>query len=275
MTTTTTSPPVDLEAVKAKQQINWSAGNYAVIGTTLQLLGEAICEAVDISAGSRVIDIAAGNGNASLAAARRSCEVVALDYVPSLLAQLDERAAAERLVITTEVGDAEAIAHPDASFDVALSTVGIMFAPDHQRAADELVRVLKPGGKFGLLNWTPAGFVGQMFKIIGSYVPPPAGVKSPMLWGTGDHLETLFAGNVSSLKVTPMHFVFRYRSAEEMVEAFKTFYGPIVKAFEALDPEGATGLRNDLINLCNSLNTSADGTLCVPAEYVEVVGVRS
>lgn len=275
MTTTAPTDTVDLEAIKAKQQINWSAGNYAVIGTTLQLLGESICEAVDISAGSRVIDIAAGNGNASLAAARRSCEVVALDYVPSLLAQLDGRAAAEGLTITTEVGDAEAIAHPDATFDVALSTVGIMFAPDHQRAADELVRVLRPGGKFGLVNWTPAGFVGQMFKIIGQYVPPPAGVKSPMLWGMGEQLEKLFAGNVSSLSVTPKHFVFRYRDAEEMVEAFKTFYGPMVKAFEALDPEGGSGLRNDLVNLCNSLNTATDGTLRVPAEYVEVVGVRA
>lgn len=269
----TTATAVDFDAIKKKQQVNWSAGNYAVIGTTLQLIGEELCEALDISAGSRVLDVAAGNGNASLAAARRGCDVLATDYVPSLLTQLDARAAAEGLAITTETADAEALPVGDASFDYVLSTVGVMFAPNHQRAASELVRVCKPGGKIGLANWTPQSFVGDMFRAIGKYVPPPAGVSSPMLWGSETHLKELFDGQVSSLQVIEKEFVFRYRSADDFINAFRTFYGPMTKAFESLDPEGYAGLETDIVTLATEQNRATDGTLKLPSTYAQVIAV--
>lgn len=269
---TTTAPAVDLTAIKAKQQINWSAGNYAVIGTTLQIIGESICEAVDVTAGSRVLDVAAGNGNASLAAARRGCEVVAIDYVPSLLEQLDARAAAEGLTVISQEGDAEALAFDDESFDFVLSTVGVMFAPDQPTAGAELVRVCRRGGRIGLANWTPEGFVGQMFKIIGKYVPPPAGLTSPMAWGVPDTVRALLAG--TDVAITEKQFVFRYRSAEEFLDAFRTYYGPMFKAFESLDDEGRNGLASDLVALAESMNTATDGTLRLPSTYLEVVATK-
>ena len=227
-TTTATTTTPDLEAVKKKQQVNWSAGDYAVIGTTLQIVGESLCEAVDVPAGSTVLDLAAGNGNASLAAARRGCRVTALDYVPSLLERLHARATSEGLTIDTCTGDAEAVALPDASFDAVLSTFGVMFTPDQQRAADEIVRLCRPGGRIGLANWTPAGFVGQMFKTLGKYVAPPAGVRSPMQWGTEERLRELFGNAVTSLSVVERHFVFRYQTAEDFLDAFRAYYGPIL-----------------------------------------------
>lgn len=272
MTMTTTAPAVDLAAIKTKQQVNWSAGNYAVIGTTLQLMGESVCEAVDLRGGARVLDVAAGNGNAALAAARRSCEVVAIDYVPELLAQLDDRARAEGLQITSEVGDAESIAHPDASFDFVLSTVGVMFAPDQVRAGAELERVCKPGGRIGLANWTPAGFVGQMFKVLGSYVPPPAGLTSPMAWGTVERLHELLPN--CDVEAVEKNFVFRYRSSQDFLEAFRTYYGPMVKAFESLDDEGRDGLARDLVALADQHNVATDGSLRLPSAYLEVVATR-
>ena len=270
--TTTAPPSPDLAAIKARQQINWSAGNYAVIGTRLQVIGESICEAVDLRAGARVLDVAAGNGNASLAAARRGCEVVAVDYVPSLLTQLDARAKAEELTITTEVGDAEALDAPDASFDYVLSTVGVMFAPDQVTAAAELERVCKPGGRIGLANWTPAGFVGQMFKVLGAYVPPPAGLVSPMAWGTVDRLHVLLPN--CDVAVVEKDFVFRYRSPQEFLDGFRSFYGPIVKAFEALDDAGRAALAADLVALAEQANTASDGSVRIPAAYLEVVATR-
>ncbi len=274
-TVSTSGPVVDLTAIKAKQQINWSAGNYAVIGTTLQLIGESICEAVDVSAGWRVLDVAAGNGNASLAAARRGCDVVAIDYVPELLDGLRARAAAEGLAIRAETGDAEAINAADASFDAVLSTLGVMFAPNQDQAAAELARVCRPGGRIGLANWAPSGFIGAMFRTIGKHVPPPAGLRSPMEWGTEPRLQELFGDTVSSLSVVEKDFIFRYRSAEDFLVNFKSFYGPMVKAFEALDDDGRANLAADLVALADEHNTATDGTLRIPSTYVEVVAVRA
>jgi ubiquinone/menaquinone biosynthesis C-methylase UbiE len=272
---TTTAPAVDFAAIKTKQQINWSAGNYAVIGTTLQLIGESVCEAVDLSAGWRVLDVAAGNGNASLAAARRGCDVIALDYVPELLDALRTRAAAEGLAIRTETGDAEAIDHPDASFDAVLSTLGVMFAPNQDQAAAELARVCRPGGRIGLANWAPSGFIGAMFRVIGKHVPPPAGLRSPMEWGTEPRLMELFGDAVSSLRVVEKDFIFRYRSAEDFLVNFKSFYGPMVKAFEGLDDAGRDSLATDLVTLAEENNTATDDTLRIPSTYVEVVATRA
>jgi SAM-dependent methyltransferase len=261
-----------LAAVKEKQQATWASGDYARIGTMLQLMGEHLCEAVDVSAGSAVLDVAAGNGNASLAAARRGCVVTAIDYVPELLDRARQRAAAEDLSLTTQVADAEDLPFEDASFDVALSTVGVMFTPSPQRAADELIRVVRPGGKIGLANWTPEGFVGQMFKIVGAHVPPPEGVPSPLQWGTDDGLEERLRG--CDLEVTSRLFTFRFRSAEDFFETFKELYGPTVRAWAALDDAGRASLRRALVQLADDHNTRTDGTLAVDAEYVEVVGRR-
>jgi ubiquinone/menaquinone biosynthesis C-methylase UbiE len=270
----TSTAHVDFDTVKTRQQGIWSAGNYAVIGTTLQIVGESLCEAVDVAAGWRVLDVAAGNGNASLAAARRGCEVTATDYVPELLTRLQARAAADGLVVETRIVDAEALDVPDASFDAVLSTFGVMFTPDQERAAAELVRVCRPGGRIGLANWTPDGFVGQMLRTVGGYMPPPTGIRSPLEWGTEPRLRELFDGHVANLQVTQRHFVFRYRSAADFVEAFRTHYGPMVKAFEFLDDDGRNALAADLVQLAETFNEASDG-LRLPSAYLEVVAHTS
>jgi len=263
----------DLVAVKARQQGAWASGDYSVVGTTLQIVGEALCEAVDLRAGQRVLDVAAGNGNASLAAARRWCEVTATDYVPTLLARARERAAADRLSIEFREADAEALPFPDASFDTVLSTFGVMFTPDQERAASELVRVCRPGGRIGLANWTPEGFIGQLFKAIGKHLPPPAGVRSPALWGTAGRLDELFGAN-GKIVANARHFVFRYRSRAHWMEIFKGTYGPVLKAFAALAPSGQGALAADLNALLDRFNRSGDDTIVVPGEYLEVVITR-
>jgi len=265
-------PQPDLAAVKAKQQAAWSAGDYAVIGTTLQIVGESLCEAVDLRAGSRVLDVAAGNGNASLAAARRWADVVASDYVPALLGRARERAAADHLKIEFREADAENLPFPDASFDVVLSSFGVMFTPNQERAAAELVRVCRPGGKIGLANWTPDGFVGQLFRIIGKYVPPAPGLPPPSLWGTPDRLEELFGGT-GTVHATVRHFPFRYRSPLHFLEFFRTYYGPMNKAFAALDgdPQRQAAFTRDLLDLIEGGNRAGAGALVLPGEYLEVV----
>ncbi len=273
MTTAITATP-DLEAVKARQQATWASGDYAVIGTTLQIVGETVCEAVDIVAGSQVLDVAAGNGNASLAAARRGAAVTATDYVPALLECAARRAAAEGLDIQTQVADAENLPFPDASFDAVLSTFGVMFVPDPDRAAAELLRVCKPGGRIGLANWTPEGFIGRLFKIVGAHVAPPTGVPSPLLWGTDARLQQLL-GSGATAEITRQHFVFRYRSATHFYDTFQAYYGPIVKASAALDDTGRESLRTQLIALADECNRSTDGALAVPSEYVQVVAHRA
>jgi ubiquinone/menaquinone biosynthesis C-methylase UbiE len=261
----------DLAAVKQRQHGAWSSGDYAVVGTTLQIVGEQLCEALDLRAGSKVLDVAAGNGNATLAAARRWCDVTSTDYVPALLNRGRERAAAERLTIEFREADAEALPFPDASYDVVVSTFGVMFTPDQDKAASELARVCKSGGKIGLANWTPQGFIGQLFKTIGKHLAPPAGVKSPALWGTSARLQEMFGSQASEIAGEPRMFVFRYRSPEHWLEVFKSFYGPMLKAFAALDETGQAALRRDLMTLLGEFNHADDGTVVVHSEYLEAV----
>lgn len=271
MQTATATPAVDLAAVKGKQQAAWASGDYAVIGTTLQIVGESLCEALDLRAGERVLDVAAGNGNATLAAARRWCDVVSTDYVGALLERAKARASAEGLAVQFEQADAENLQFGDASFDVVLSTFGVMFTPNQEKAASELARVCRPGGRIGLANWTPASFVGEIFKTIGRHIAPPAGVKAPALWGTQAHLRELFGGRIAALEAPSRHFVFRYRSAQHWLDTFRTYYGPMHKAFAALDPEKQASLTEDLLGLAQRMNRATDGALVVPSEYLEVV----
>jgi ubiquinone/menaquinone biosynthesis C-methylase UbiE len=266
MQTATAQP--DLAAVKTRQQAAWSAGDYAVIGTTLQIVGESLCEALDLRAGQAVLDVAAGNGNATLAAARRCCEVTSTDYVGALLERGRARAGAEGLDVRFEQADAEDLQYPDGSFDAVLSTFGVMFTPDQEKAAAELARVCKPGGKIGLANWTPAGFIGQLFKILAGYIPPAAGVKSPMLWGTEQRLRELFPGQ--RVEAVRRQYAFRYRSPRHWLDTFRTYYGPMNKAFLALDAGKQAALAEDLTGLAARLNRGGD-SMVVDSEYLEVV----
>jgi len=271
---TASAPSSDLVAVKARQQLAWASGNYSVVGTTLQIVGETICEAVDLRAGERVLDVAAGNGNASLAAARRYAMVTSTDYVPGLLEDARMRAEAEGLEVRFEVADAERLLFDDGDFDVVLSTFGVMFTADQERAAYEIARVTRPGGRIGLANWTPEGFVGQMFRLIGKYVPAAPGAKSPALWGMFPHLDQLFRGLASKIHATPKFFNFRYRSVEHFIEVFRTYYGPMHKTFSSLVPDQQKALEQDLRTLISRGNIAVDGTLVLPSEYLEVVITR-
>lgn len=264
----------DFAAIKTRQQATWSSGDYAVIGTTLQIIGESLCEALDLRANQRVLDVAAGNGNVSLAAARRFADVTASDYVPALLERAKERAFADRLPITFEVADAENLPFPDGSFDVVASSLGAMFTPDHARTASEMLRVCRSGGKIGLASWTPDGFIGELFKTIGRHVPPPAGLKSPALWGTRSHLIELFGPASADIAVQTREFTFRYRSPEHWIEVFRTKYGPVLKAFDALDAAGKASLAADLEALIARFNRATDGTMVAPAVYLETVIVK-
>lgn len=271
----TSAATPDLVAVKAKQQAMWASGDFAVVGTTLQIVGESLCEAVDLRSGHKVLDVAAGNGNATLAAARRFAEVVSTDYVPALLERGRARAVAEGLSVEFRPADAEALPFADESFDVVLSTFGVMFAPDQARAARELVRVCRSGGKVGLANWTPEGFIGELFRLVGRYVPPAAGVKSPSLWGNEEWLRLHFGHEASAMSVTRRAFSFRYRSAEHWIDVFRRFYGPTHKAFLALSPERQADLERDLLALLKTFDRGGGDGLVVPGEYAEVVIVRA
>ncbi len=263
--------PTDLNALKTRQQAAWASGDYAVIGTTLQIVGEQLAETCDLRTDERVLDVAAGNGNATLAAARRGCIVTSTDYVGSLLDRGAERARADGLQATFRVADAEALPFDDASFDAVLSTFGVMFSPDQTQAAAELARVCRPGGRIGLANWTPEGFIGQVFKILGRHLPPPPGVQPPSRWGVEAHLHTLFGETASAISVTPRFFHFRYRSAAHFIEVFRNWYGPIHKAFAALPADGAATLEHDLTELLTRMNQAGSASLVVPSEYIEVV----
>lgn len=267
-------PAIDLAALKARQHGAWSSGDYAIVGTTLQIVGESLCEAMDLRAGSKVLDVAAGNGNGALAAARRWCDVTATDYVPALLDRARERAAADRLAMVFEEADAESLPFADASFDNVMSIFGVMFTADHDRAAAELLRVCRHGGSIGMANWTPEGFIGQVFKTIGRHVPPPSGARSPALWGTRDRLQEMFPAEVASIAATARHFTMRYRSPQHWLDIFRTFYGPVLKTFGALDANGQEALAADLIGLIGRFNRTDDGTMVVPSEYLEVVVTR-
>jgi ubiquinone/menaquinone biosynthesis C-methylase UbiE len=263
-----------LSAIKERQRKTWASGDYARIGNTLVIIGEMLCEAVNVHAGDKVLDVATGSGNTAISAARRFCDVTAIDNVPELIEYARKRAEAEEVETTFDVGDAEDLPYPDASFDVVLSTLGVMFAPDQEKAAKELLRVCRPGGKIGMANWTPDGFIGNMFRTQGKHVPPPPGIKPPPLWGTEERLRELLVEGVASLKVTKRSYMWRYPSAGHFVRYFRSYYGPMLKAFEALDSDGQGALAQDLEDLLEHWNTSDDATLVVPSGYLEVVAVR-
>jgi ubiquinone/menaquinone biosynthesis C-methylase UbiE len=268
------STPIDLTALKNRQMASWASGDYAVIGTTLQIVGEQLAEACDLLCDERVLDVAAGNGNATLAAARRGCKVTSTDYVAALLERGEERARAERLNVSFQVADAEALPFADGSFDAVLSTFGVMFTPDQPKAAAELARVCRPGGRIGLANWTPEGFVGQMFKTLGQHLPPAPGANPPSRWGTEAWLHEHFDERDFLLQVTRRTFNFRYRSAAHFIDTFRQWYGPVHKAFAALPADGAKALEADLTELINRMNRAGDKSLVVPSEYLEVVITR-
>lgn len=271
MPTASSATPPDFAAIKQRQQMTWASGDFAVIGVTLQGVGESLAEAVDVRAGERVLDVAAGNGNATLAAARRHADVTSTDYVPALLDKGRARAMAEGLPVTFQVADAEDLPFADGTYDLVLSTFGAMFTPDHRRSAGEMLRVLRSGGRIGLANWTPEGFIGQLFKIIGAYLPPPAGLQSPALWGTESHIAELFGAHSSEVRMERKTFKFRYRSAAHWLDAFREFYGPIHKAFAALDPAAQNALAEDITQLLHRSNIAGEASMVVPAEYLEVV----
>src|SRR5499427_2792791 len=268
---TATPATIDLAAIKGRQQAAWASGDYAIIGTTLQIVGETLCEAVDLRSNQRVLDVAAGNGNATLAAARRFADVVSTDYVPELLDQGFRRAVADGLPIRTQVADAENLPFADGSFDIALSTFGVMFAPNQSKAAAELLRVVKPGGRIGLANWTPDGMIGKLFKLVGRFVPPPAGLTSPAAWGTETRLVELFGPKAADLRTQRKQFVFRYRSPAHWIETFRNFYGPVHKAFGALEAPAQQALESEIFGLLARHNRGTGGVLVAPSDYLEVV----
>jgi len=271
MTTQASTP--DFTAIKTKQQATWSSGDFGHIGVRLQIVGESLSEAADVHAGETVLDVAAGNGNASLAAARRFAKVTSTDYVPALLEQGKLRAEAERLEMTLQVADAEALPFPDASFDVVLSSFGVMFAPNQELAAAELLRVVKPGGRIALACWTPEGFLGDLFRTVGSFLPPPAGLRSPMLWGSEPWLREMFSG-AADIKTERKIYAFRYLSSQHFVDFFRRYYGPIHKAFGALDSAKQEAFNQAVVALLDKANVSKRGGLVVAAEYLEIVITR-
>ena len=271
MSVTQTVYSPDFETIKKRQQATWAAGDFGRIGVLLQIVGETLCEAVDLGSNDRVIDVAAGNGNASLAAARRFADVTSTDYVPELLEQGFRRAGIDGLTMRTQVADAEHLPFPDASFDVALSTFGIMFTPHQERAAAEIARVVRPGGRIGMANWTPDGFVGELFQVMSRFVPPPAGVRPPFEWGTRERLAELFRGSARIMNIEKKQFTFRNPSAEHWIELFRDYYGPTQRAFAALDEAGKRALHQALLELLASFDRGGRGSLVVPADYLEVV----
>jgi SAM-dependent methyltransferase len=269
MTTAPTRP--DRAAVKARQQRTWSSGDFSVVASRIVLVSEQLADSADLRAGSRVIDVACGNGNAALAAARSGTQVVGVDYVPALLEDARVRAAAERLDVEFLLGDAESLPVPDDDFDALLSVFGTMFAPDHQRTVDEAVRVTRSGGTVGLASWTPDGFIGEMFRVIGAHVAPPAGVASPLLWGTEAHLQDLFGSAATDLRSVERTCTWRFTSPEEFVAFFRRWYGPTLMAFDALDDDGRRALAADLVDLARRRDRNAAGSVAIPATYLETV----
>jgi ubiquinone/menaquinone biosynthesis C-methylase UbiE len=263
-----------LEGLKARQQKTWASGDYGAVAALIQPIAEALTQAADLSAGSRVVDVATGTGNAAIAAARCLCEVVGVDYVPELLERGRARAAAEHLPVRFVEGDAEALPCDDGEWDAVFSVVGVMFAPDQERSAAELTRVCRPGGTIALANWTPDGFIGELFRTVGRRVPPPPGVRAPVEWGSEPRLRELFGDRVRDLRVTRREFVFRFPSVEDFVDYFRAHYGPTLKAFEALGDDGKQ-LHTDLSELVARYNVATDGTAKVPSAYLEVIAHRA
>ncbi len=264
----------DFSAVKSRQQGMWATGDFAMIGWHTVFPGELLCEAVDLRAGQRVLDLATGSGNTALAAARRNCEAVGIDYVPALIERARERARAERLPAQFEVGDCEEIPFPDSSFDVVLSVYGSMFAPRPEQAANEMLRVCRPGGQVGMTNWTPAGFWGQTFQLQARYNPPPAGLRPPTEWGTEERLHQLFGDRLGPLQVTQRSASFRFRSNEHWMDVFSSFFGPIMTTLASLDVPRRVAYRRELDGILSRFNRATDGSLVVCADYLEVVGTK-
>lgn len=271
---TTPDQTPDLTVIKGRQQQTWASGDFDRVAVTIPIVGELLCEAVAVRPGQKVLDVATGSGNTAIAAARRFCESTGVDYVPALLERGRARAASERLEINFAEGDAENIPFPDASFDVVLSTFGSMFAPNQERAAGELLRVCRSGGMIGMANWTPGGFIGELFRVNDRHVPPPPDVKPPTLWGTEETLRELFRDSVSSLTVNRRTFTFRYLSADHWIEFWRDFYGPTLKTFAALDEAAKAALVQDMRELVGRFNQSGDETMIVPSEYLEVVAIK-
>jgi ubiquinone/menaquinone biosynthesis C-methylase UbiE len=265
------TPTPDLVAIKQRQRATWASGDYHRIATQIQIVSELMIEALDVRSTELVLDVATGSGNAALAAARRGCSVVGVDYVPGLLDRARRRAEADELWIELVDGDAEALPFAGGAFDVSVSVFGAMFAPDPERTARELVRVTRPGGRIGLVAHTPDGFIGHVFRTIGRHVPPPAGLRSPIEWGTEERLRELFAGSIGELRSERRHYVFRERSPEAWVASWRTWYGPIHKAFDAVGEDRAAALEADLIEVIGRFNRSGDATVVVPSEYLESV----
>ena len=265
---------MEIATIKQRQQAAWASGDYAAVGTRLLLTAELLCESVDLRAGERVLDVACGHGNASLAAARRFCQVTGIDYVPGLLERARARAAAEGLEIEFAEGDAEDLAFPDASFDAVLSCLGVMFTPRQEQAAAELLRVCRPGGTLGLVNWTPTGFIGQLLRTVGKHVPPPAGVRPPPQWGTEERLGELLGDAVSRLDIQRRTYVFRFRSPDDFATFFRDNYGPVHKAFGPLDEPGRERFYADLTALAREHDQEEGPSVAMPAEYLEVVATR-
>jgi SAM-dependent methyltransferase len=265
----------DLGAVKQRQQVMWASGDFHAVATLIQPVAETLVEAVDLRADWRVLDVATGSGNAAIAAARSGCDVVGIDYVPGLLARGRRRVEAEGVNVDLVEGDAESIPFPDASFDAVLSVFGAMFAPDHAQAAAEISRVCRPGGRIGLATWTPDGFIGEMLKVVSGHVAPAPGVASPLLWGTKAHLDGLFGDTVDGLVCRERTFTFRFRSAAGFVEYFRDYYGPTLKAFEAVGDTGADELFDDLVMLVRRYAGTTQGPVAIPATWLETVATRS
>jgi ubiquinone/menaquinone biosynthesis C-methylase UbiE len=264
-------PAPDYGAIKTRQQATWATGDYGRIGIQLQIVGESLCEAVDLRSVDHVLDVAAGNGNASLAAARRFADVTSTDYVSDLLELGRRRAEAEGLPMSIRVADAESLPFPDGTFDVALSTFGVMFTPNQERAAAELLRVVKPGGRIGLASWTPTGFIGEVFRLVGRFVPPPAGLTPPAAWGTETRIVELFGPAARDIRTQQKQYVFRYRSAEHWIDVFRTYYGPVHKAFAALDASKQQAFHDELLALLRRHDRDGRASLIVPSDYLEVV----
>jgi len=263
----------DFDAIKQRQQLAWASGDFAVVASRIVLVAEQLCDTADLRAGWRVLDVATGSGNAAIAAARLGCAAVGVDYVPALLERGRRRAKAEGLDVELLEGDAEALPFPDASFDAVTSVFGCMFAPDHARAAAELLRVCRPGGTIALASWTPDSFVGELFRTVAAHVLPPPGLVSPMMWGTEPHLRELFGDRLAWLEVAERTFTFRFRSAEELVDFFRTWYGPTVKAFAALDAAARDALERDLVELGRRFDRLRGDAVAIPATYTEAVAV--
>ena len=273
-TTTTTTTTTDFTAVKKAQRAGWETGDYTRVGNTLQLMAELLVEAADVRAGEAVLDVACGQGNAAIAAAARFAEATGVDYAVPLLDQGRERARVQHFDVEFVEGDAEALPFDDASYDAVLSTVGVMFAPDHRRAAAELVRVTRPGGRIALACWSPDGMVGEMFRTVSRWAPPPAGVQPATLWGTPEHLADIFGDAVEWTSLTPRDYVFRYRSAEHFSEWFRQYYGPITRLAGTLSGADAERFAAELADVPRGFDRSGGGSLVAPGRYLEAVGVR-